>query len=165
MAFTPTQLPIELTGAQPGVGTYVARIRRFDGLVYDVDSATFKSESTVTDPFVPLTAGTGPDQSIRRAFVPLNKTQWTDGDYIVYYHDLGSAVLQVLSEDTVQIWNGTWSSVKPSTPSDIALRMFSVTPSAHKVPGTFGGDHDLMKRQLAYICSYIATQTTNPPPA
>jgi hypothetical protein len=153
-----TILPVELFGMYPGTGNYSARIRRFDGLVYDPSDGTFKNETAigVAGPWVTLTQGTAPSElSLRRGTVSMIPSQFVDGDYVIYFHDLGSPVQLIVSSMQISIFGGTWASIRTPTTTDIALRMFSVTTASHTIPGSYGGDWNTLMHQVAYLCQYV----------
>jgi hypothetical protein len=164
MATNP-QLPLELSGTLPTAGvSYGARIKRYDGQFYDPSDGTFKSLAAITTPFVALSPGTGTDISIQSAYVSMVPGNWVDGDYFVYFHDTSNVNNIVVWEDQIQVFGGTWASIRTPTTTEIALRMFTVNTGAHTQAGTFGGDFNLIKKQLAYIGAYIQSVSGKPFP-
>src|SRR4051812_31113997 len=107
MAFK--NFPVEIVGGVHPDGTFWnigVRVKRADGLNLDHSDGVFKSNPT--HPFKVLSRGSGNDQTLLRADIPMNPAQWKDGVYRLYIHDLATLNIFRMSEVEVLGADPNW---------------------------------------------------------
>jgi hypothetical protein len=112
-----------------------ARIKRHDGKFYDKDTKRFYDNSyfgdysgsgSMNSPLIPLNPGTGLDQWWVTADVEINPAEFTDGNYIAFYHDGAYQPPRLFGTDDVMVFNGDPYTQKVPSTTDIALRIAQI---------------------------------------
>lgn len=126
------------------------------GKIYDAHEKLFREPSEVSDPFIRLKLDTGVFHERLIVKVPLSKSTFPDGDYLISFFDLAQPNQPRLFDVShVSIFAGSSQTIRTPTAQENAARQMSAKfGEPHNKPGTFGWilmqyDERLRNLQLA----------------
>lgn len=123
-------------------GEIQVRVERpSDGFVFDAnnsvpDQRIFKASTACENPWISLMQGVNVGRL--EAEIPISRDVFTDGNYIVNYHDARFPDKVVISMDEIYVFNGKAETPRPLQDHQVASRIMQIKIAQHTVPGSLG---------------------------
>lgn len=134
------QLTVEMWSDMSPPPQCSVRVKReADRLFYDASDRTFKAEAKCVQVWVPLGKSASPStpNSVEIS-IDIDPKQWTDGDYMVYFHDTSQSTKSLIYMSEVTVFDGDTTTRKCPSSTEIAGRVLDATVASHKATGSVG---------------------------